>query len=47
MKRFFKNRDSKRNFSGFQFLTSNELLQVRGGGDSRPETKPKDIFDIN
>jgi len=47
MKRFFKNRDSKRNFAGFEFLTSDELLQVRGGGDSRPETKPLDFFDLD
>jgi len=44
MKRSSTNRELKSNFAGFELLTSNELLQVRGGGD--PETKPKDIFDL-
>jgi hypothetical protein len=46
MKKFFTSRESKSSFAGFEFLTTNELLKVRGGGDTRPETKPKDIFDL-
>ncbi len=46
MKKFFKNRELERNFAGFEVLISDELLQVRGGGDSRPETKPLDFFDL-
>jgi hypothetical protein len=44
MKRFF-NRSEKRNFQVFEVLTSNEMLKVRGGGDTRPITREKDIFE--
>jgi hypothetical protein len=44
MKRFFNNTE-KKNFPGFEVLTSNEMLKVRGGGDTRPATRDKDIFE--
>lgn len=44
MKRFFNNTE-KRNFKGFEVLSSNEMLKVRGGGDTRPATRDKDIFE--
>jgi hypothetical protein len=46
MKRFFTN-TQKRNFNGFNVLTSNEMLQVRGGTDVRPRTREKDIYDVD
>jgi len=44
MKRFF-NKSEKSNFQGFAVLTSDEMLKVRGGGDTRPITRSKDIFE--
>ena len=44
MKMFFLN-TQKRNFAGFEVLTSNEMLKVRGGADTRPVTRSKDIFE--
>ncbi|SHF82920.1 hypothetical protein SAMN05444274_11033 [Mariniphaga anaerophila] len=44
MKRFFNNTE-KRNVKGFEVLTSNEMLKVRGGGNPRPITRDKDIFE--
>jgi hypothetical protein len=44
MKRFFNNSE-KRNFQAFEVLTSDEMLKVRGGGDVRPATREKDIFE--
>jgi hypothetical protein len=32
-------------FQRFDILTENEMLQVRGGEDTRPRTRPLDIFD--
>jgi len=43
MKRTFANTEEKRNFD---VLTSTEMLQVRGGGDTKPNTRDKDIFDL-
>ncbi|SHI51522.1 hypothetical protein SAMN05444280_10313 [Tangfeifania diversioriginum] len=47
MKKFFASTEEKRNFNGFDVLTSNEMLQVRGGGDVRPDTREKDIFEFD
>ena len=47
MKKLFKIKESKSIFNGFEFLTPDELLKVRGGGDTRPETKPRDIFNLD
>ena len=44
MKRFFNNTE-KKNFQSFEVLTSTEMLKVRGGGDTRPATRSKDIFE--
>jgi hypothetical protein len=46
MKKFFESTEEKRNFNGFDVLTSNEMLQVRGGSDVKPDTRDKDIFDF-
>ena len=43
MKRTSANTEEKRNFD---VLTSTEMLQVRGGGDVKPATRDKDIFDL-
>jgi len=47
MKRFFANTEEERNFNSFDVLTSNEMLQVRGGSDVKPETRDKDIFEFD
>jgi len=44
MKRSFNNTEEKTNFNAFDFLTTSEMLQVRGG-DSTPRTRDKDIYD--
>ena len=44
MKRTFANTEEKRTFD---VLTSTEMLQVRGGGDTKPNSRSKDIFDID
>jgi hypothetical protein len=44
MKRFFNNTE-KRNLQSFEVLTSTEMLKVRGGGDTRPATREKDILE--
>ena len=44
MKKFFNNTE-KKNFPSFEILTSSEMLKVRGGGDTRPVTRSKDIFE--
>lgn len=44
MKRFF-NKSEKRNFQAFEVLTANEMLKVRGGGDTRPITRDKDMLE--
>jgi hypothetical protein len=44
MKRFFTNTE-KKNFQSFEVLTANEMLKVRGGGDTRPITRDKDILE--
>jgi len=43
MKSFFANTKEKRNF---EVLTSTEMFKVRGGGDIKPATRDKDIFDL-
>lgn len=45
MKRFFSNSEKRANFTGFEVLTANEMLKVRGGGDTRPITREKDILE--
>lgn len=45
MKRFFSTSEKKENFTGFAILSTSELLKVRGGGDTRPVTREKDIFE--
>jgi len=29
----------------FEILTSNEMNEIRGGGDIRPKSRDKDIYD--
>ncbi len=45
MKRFFSNTQKRVNLKSFEVLTSNEMLKVRGGGDTRPATRQKDILE--
>ncbi len=45
MKRFFSNTQKRANFQGFEVLTSNEMLKVRGGADTKPATRQKDILE--
>ena len=47
MKKFFASTEEKRNFNGFDVLTSNEMLQVRGGSDVKPATRDKEIFEFD
>ena len=44
MKRFFSNTQKRANLKGFEVLTSNEMLKVRGG-NTRPATRQKDILE--
>lgn len=30
---------------GFELLSENEMLNVRGGNDEKPKSRPKDIYD--
>lgn len=30
---------------GFEFLSENEMMEVRGGTDARPKTRDRDIYD--
>ena len=48
MKRTVKNSNENVSFNNFSFevLTNNEMLKVRGGGDPKPKTRDKDIYDI-
>lgn len=40
----FKSRDSKVN--GFQLLTENEMLVIRGGAEPiRPKSRPREVYD--
>ena len=45
MKRFFANTEKKENFKGFEVLTTNEMLKVRGGADTKPITRSKDLLE--
>ncbi len=45
MKRFFANTEKKANVKGFEVLTSSEMLKVRGGSDTKPGSREKDIFE--
>jgi hypothetical protein len=45
MKRFSFNSKEKRNFSGIEVLNATEMLKVRGGGDSKPASRDKDLID--
>ena len=47
MKRSLTYNDTNKNFSGFELLTANELLQVRGGELIKPPSKPRDILDLD
>lgn len=43
MKKMIDN--STENFLGFDILSENEMLEVRGGIDSRPTTRDRDVYD--
>lgn len=45
MKRSFNNTEETTNFNAFDALTENEMMQVRGGGDIRPRTRDKDLYE--
>ncbi len=47
MNNFFVNTEENRDFDGFDALTSNEMLKVRGGGDTKPDTRQKDFFEFD
>jgi hypothetical protein len=47
MKRSLTTNQSKVNFTNFELLTTNELFKVRGGGDLKPSSRTKDIFDLD
>ena len=42
MKKMINN--SVQEFKGFEILSENEMMEVRGGADSRPRTRDIDIF---
>jgi hypothetical protein len=47
MKRFFSI-NGNRNFAGFEILSENEMLKVRGGSDNgtKPASREKDIYEL-
>ena len=45
MKSFFSRIEKSANTPSFEILTSDEMLKVRGGGDTRPVTREKDLFE--
>ncbi len=45
MKRFFSTNEKRVNFKSFEVLTSNEMLKVRGGGDTKPASREKDLYE--
>ncbi len=42
MKSLFNLEDS----TGFELLSENEMQEIRGGGGTRPVSRPKDIYDF-
>ena len=44
MKRF-STINGKRNFAGFEVLSVNEMLKVRGGTDTKPGSRDKDQYE--
>lgn len=39
--------NKKNNVEGFELLSENEMLNIRGGVEpTKPPTQPKDIFDF-
>lgn len=48
MKRIVNNSNEKVNFNSFNFdvLSNNEMLKVRGGGDEKPKSREKDVYDL-
>jgi len=47
MKKSFITKTSDLCDTAFEILSSNELYKVRGGGDIKPPSRPKDIFDLD
>lgn len=45
MKRMIATSNELVNFAGFEVLSNNEMLKVRGGDDIRPKTRDRDIFE--
>jgi hypothetical protein len=43
MKKMIDN--SAANFQGFEMLSENEMMEVRGGAEPRPKTREMDIFE--
>lgn len=44
MKRSFNNTEENNSFNSFDALTTNEMMQIRGG-DADPKSRDKDIFE--
>jgi hypothetical protein len=47
MKRSYKNTEETAKFNAFDALKENEMIQVRGGADTKPRSRDKDIFDLD
>lgn len=45
MKAIITNTEELKGF-GFEVLTANEMIEVRGGDDTKPVTRDRDILDI-
>lgn len=45
MKRSFNHTEENQNFNAFDALTTNEMMQVRGG-ESDPKTRDKEMFEV-
>ena len=44
MKAINTNNEELKGFD-FEVLTDNEMLEVRGGTDTRPQTRDRDVYD--
>lgn len=44
MKRFFTT-NGKKNVAGFEVLSANEMLKVRGGTNTKPGSRDKDQYE--
>lgn len=45
MKRLSNNKERRAEFTGFEVLTFGEMIKIRGGGDTKPASREKDLYE--